>query len=389
MNMLEQLRSELDRLEHAGLRRRPVELSSAAGPRVIVDGREVVCLCSNDYLGLAADPAVVQAATDAVGTWGVGSGASRLVSGTMVPHRRLERAIAAFKGAEDAVVTSTGWMANRAAICSLAGRGDLVLCDKLDHASILDAARAFGARMKTYPHRDTEALEKILARRRPDYDRCFIVTDSIFSMDGDLAPLEKLVAIKRRYDAALVIDEAHGTGVFGPRGRGVAEHCGVEEDVDCTVGTLSKAVGCLGGFIAAPRVLCEYLRNTARSYIYTTAPPPAVCAAAETALALIDRRPEDRRGLLRAARDLRERLAAAGFDTLDAAGQIIPVVIGDAERATAVSRRLLEEGFLLPAIRPPTVPRGTSRLRISLCAGHRPEEIERLVAALRRVSEAR
>ncbi len=375
MNIWQDMQSDLDSLAAADMLRRPVSLDSAAGARVTVDGRELVCLCSNDYLSLANDPAVRAAAVEAIETWGFGAAASRLVSGTMQPHTQLEKALAAFKQTDDAVITPTGWMANHAAITTLAGSGDLILCDKLNHASIIDAASACGARLRTYRHRDVERLEALLQRYRARYRRCLIVTDSLFSMDGDLAPLGEIVKLKLRYEAQLLIDEAHATGVLGAAGRGAAELLGVEQHVDVTVGTLSKAFGSLGGFIAGPAVLADTIRNTARAYIYTTAPPPAVCAAAMAGLEIIRSQPRRREELLQKARRLRQALNDAGLDTGDSASQILPVVIGPAGRAMQVSRDLLAEGFLVPAIRPPTVPKDTSRLRISLCWGHTPEEI--------------
>ncbi len=261
----------LEALATADLLRRPVVVDSAVGPRVTLDGRELICLCSNDYLSLASDPVIRQAATRAVATWGVGAAASRLISGTSRLHAELEQALAAFKGTAATVVTTTGWMANHAALAALAGKGDLILCDKLDHASILDAASASGAMMRTFGHRDVARLARLLDRYRARYRRCVIATDSLFSMDGDLAPLAELVELKRRYDAVLMIDEAHATGVLGASGRGAAELLGVEEHIDVTVGTLSKALGALGGFVAGPRELIE------RSPILpgpTSTPPP-------------------------------------------------------------------------------------------------------------------
>jgi 8-amino-7-oxononanoate synthase len=375
MNIWQDMQSDLDSLAAADLLRQPVRLDSAAGPRVTVDGRELVCLCSNDYLSLANDPAVRTAAVEAIETWGFGAAASRLVSGTMQPHTQLEQALAAFKQTDDAVITPTGWMANHATIATLAGSGDLILCDKLNHASIIDAASACGARLRTYRHRDVERLEALLRRYRAGHRRCLIVTDSLFSMDGDLAPLGEIVKLKLQYDAQLLIDEAHATGVFGAAGRGAAELLGVEQHVDVTVGTLSKAIGSMGGFIAGPAVLADTIRNTSRAYIYTTAPPPAVCAAAMAGLEIIRTQPRRREELLQKAHCLRQALNDAGLDTGDSASQILPVVIGPAGRAMQVSRDLLAEGFLVPAIRPPTVPKGTSRLRISLCWGHTSEEI--------------
>jgi len=373
----------LDAMTAAELRRDPPVVSSACGPRVRIGGREVVCLCSNDYLSLAADPAVRSAAVEAVGRWGFGAGASRLVSGTSELHVELEKSLADFKRCEASAVTSTGWMANHVAVHALAGDGDLILCDKLNHASIIDAARACGATLRTYAHGDAARAEALLHRLRPRYRRCLIVTDSLFSMDGDVAPLAELVDLKRRFDAQLLIDEAHATGVLGAHGRGAAELLGVEEHIDATVGTLSKALGAMGGFVAGPDVLIETIRNTGRAFIYTTAPPAVVCAAALEALRIVREQPERRRKVLELSASLRARLHADGVDTRDSQSQIIPVMIGDAGEAVRVSRALFDAGFLAAAIRPPTVPRGGSRLRVSLCAGHDPQDIERFADALR------
>ena len=364
------------------LRRREIVTDSACGPRIRVDGRDVLCLCSNDYLSLAADPAIRRAATEAIERWGLGAGASRLVSGTTAVHVELERRLAEFKQTEAAIVTPTGWMANHVAVHAMSGRGDLVLCDKLNHASILDAARSSGAQVRSFPHRDTERLIRLLERLRNRYRRCLIVTDSLFSMDGDLAPLPRLVEIKRRFDAQLLIDEAHATGVLGPAGRGAAELLEVEGDVDATVGTLSKAIGAMGGFVAGPDVLIDTIRNTGRAYIYTTALPPAICAAAGTAFEVIRSQPQRRHRLLTMADDLRGLLHDAGLETGDSRSQILPIIIGPADRTLAASRQLLERGFFIPAIRPPTVPRGASRLRISLCATHEADDLGRFVEAL-------
>jgi 8-amino-7-oxononanoate synthase len=372
-------------LESSALLRREHELESPVGARVSVGGRELVCLCSNDYLGLACEGAVKQAAIDAVGRWGVGAGASRLVSGTTTLHVELERRLAAFKGAEAAIVTSTGWMANHAAVNSLCGWADLVLCDKLAHASILDACAASGACLRTFPHRDVRRARAVLEKVRARYGRCLIVTDSLFSMDGDIAPLRGLIELKKGFDALLMIDEAHATGVFGPRGRGVAEMAGVEDDIDVSVGTLSKALGALGGFVAGRRVLIETIRNRAPSYMFTTALPPAICAAAAAALEIVRDQPDRRKRLLEMSEGLRLRLGELGLDTGSSASQIIPIIVGPAARAVDLSRRLLAAGFLVPAIRPPAVPRGASRLRISLCWRHEQADLDRLVEELRAI----
>ena len=378
MDIWRQMTESLEALERADLLRHPVVLQTGAGPTVRVGGRDVVCFCSNDYLSLASDPAIKAAATEAIDKWGLGSGASRLISGTTQLHVEAERELADFEGTEAAVLTPTGWMANRVAVHALAGTGDLILCDKLDHASIIDAALSSGAKVRTYAHRDVRRLEVLLDRHRGRYRRCLIVTDSLFSMDGDLAPLVELAQIKRRYDAQLLIDEAHATGVLGQAGRGAAELLGVEQQIDATVGTLSKALGALGGFVAGPQVLIDTIRNTGRAYIYTTAPPPAVCAAAIASLRIIRDEPQRRGRLMGLAEDLRGHLRAGGVDTRDSQSQIVPVIIGEAARTVQIGGALLEAGFLVAAIRPPTVPKGTARLRISLCANHRCQDVVRL-----------
>ncbi|MCE5325172.1 MAG: 8-amino-7-oxononanoate synthase [Planctomycetaceae bacterium] len=376
------MRRMLGDLAANNLLRRAVILDSAAGPRVNVGGRSLLCLSSNDYLGLANDPAVRAAAQEAVQRWGVGTGASRLISGTTALHVQLEERLAAFKGTAAAILTSTGWVANHVAVHALAGPGDIVLCDKLNHASILDAARSSGAAMRSYRHGDLDRLEELLRKHRGGHQRCLIATDSLFSMDGDLAPLAQLVELKYRYDAQLLIDEAHATGVIGPQGRGVAEAMGVEEHVDAAVGTLSKALGAMGGFVAARSELIDTIRNTSRAYIYTTALPAMICAAALTALEIVQTQPQRRANLLALAGQLRTGLAAMGIDTANSASQICPVVIGSAARALAVSAGLMDRGFFVVAIRPPTVPRGTSRLRISLSTDHTADDVAQLLAAI-------
>jgi 8-amino-7-oxononanoate synthase len=319
-------------------------------------------------------------------------------------HAELEGRLARFKGAEACLVTSTGWQANHVAIAAMAGGGDLILCDKLDHASIIDAAFASGARVRTYPHCDVGRLEQILGRHRGGYRRCLIVTDSVFSMDGDIAPLAELVRVKNAYDSQLMIDEAHATGVLGEHGRGAAELAGVEGDVDVTVGTLSKALGALGGFVCGRRELIETIVNTGRAYIYTTALPPSLCAAAMAAIEIVQKEPARRTKLLQLAELFRLRIAvhtdasegncglrigrhAEGRSKAQGAApftQIIPVVIGAAAEAVRVSKALMDDGFMVPAIRPPTVPPNSSRLRISLCWGHTREDVGALGEKLRR-----
>lgn len=382
MNVWQEMASALSDLESADLLRRPVTLESPPGPVVSVGGRALVCLCGNDYLCLAADEAVRAAATAALAQWGLGAGASRLVSGTTQLHVALENRLASFKGTEGAVVTSTGWMANRAAIFALVGPGDLILCDKLDHASILDAAADCGALFRTFAHRDVARAARLLDKLRPRAKRCLLVTDTVFSMDGDVAPLGELVALKNRYDAQLLVDEAHATGVLGAGGRGAAELLGVEHAVDAVVGTLSKALGSLGGFIAGPAVLIDTIRNTGRAYIYTTAPAPVLCAGALAALDIVRDEPHRRLRLGELSHRLRTRLQAAGVSTGDSSTQIIPIPIGSPARALAVSGQLFDSGYLIPAIRPPTVAPNSSRLRVSLTSGHTDAQVDALADLL-------
>jgi 8-amino-7-oxononanoate synthase len=404
-------------LEDQGRRRVLREIEAVEGPYVFVRGRRLCSFCSNNYLGLAGHPQITAAVKAAIDRWGWGAGASRLVSGHTREHALLEAKLAAFKRTEAALVFSTGYAANLAAIRAVAGQGDAVFVDKLDHASIIDGARTCGATLRVYPHCDLHKLERLLAGAG-EARRRVIITDSLFSMDGDVADLPRLVELKRRYDAVLVIDEAHATGVLGAEGRGLAELQGVEGQIDVVVGTLSKALGGIGGFVAGSAELIEYLLNTAGAFIYTTGLPPAACAAATAALELVEREPERRRRLLALSERVRQVLgvgcsvsgkgdtepapAGSGADGLEkraaeadglgrfAGGNvvtpIIPFVVGDAREAVALSKRLEEAGLLVPAIRPPTVPQGTARLRISICADHADEDVERLFAALKAIA---
>ncbi|HQA46049.1 MAG TPA: 8-amino-7-oxononanoate synthase [Phycisphaerae bacterium] len=373
---------QLLELSAKGLRRTLRTIESTQDAYVTMNGRRLCCMCSNNYLGLASHPEVIAAVKSAVERWGWGAGASRLVSGHMGPHAELEARLAAFENTPAALVCSTGYQANLAAIRGLAGPDDILLLDKLNHASIIDAARGSGAVLRVFPHRDYAKLERLLDRSA-GYRRRIIITDSIFSMDGDFADLPRLADLKRRYDALLIVDEAHATGIFGRQGRGVAELMQVEEAIDVTVGTLSKALGGIGGFIAASTEIIDLLVNVAGPFIYTTALLPSACAAALAALDLIEREPQRREKLLSLANRLRAELGdRLGFDLGGSTSQIVPIIVGEAEAAVQLSRRLEEGGFLIPAIRPPTVPRGRSRLRISLSAGHDPADVDRLVALL-------
>ncbi|MFN3648303.1 MAG: 8-amino-7-oxononanoate synthase [Armatimonadota bacterium] len=384
MELDRELREELDRLAAAGLRRVPRRVESAAGPRVTVEGRERIVLGSNNYLGLAEHPEVRAAAADAAEKWGAGATGSRLTTGTLTLHAELERELAALKGAEEAVLFSSGYLAAVGTIPALVGRGDLVLSDALNHASLIDGCRLSRAEVRVYRHGDAEHAAELLADRER-FRRALLVTDGVFSMDGDLAPLPALCDLCEERGAWVMVDDAHGTGVLGKRGAGTAELLGVESRVAVQMGTLSKALGAEGGFVAGSSTLAEYLRNRARSFIFSTAPAPSTVAAALVALQVAAREPGRRARVLRGAARLAEGLRALGFDARGGETPIVPVVIGAAEEAIRVSRRLEERGVWVPAIRPPTVPPGTARLRASVTASHTEADLDAVLAAFREV----
>ena len=363
------LERALEELTDRGLYRRLRLVSGPQGPRVVLDGKPVLLLCSNNYLGLADHPAVREAAAEATVRWGVGAGASRLVSGTMTVHRRLEERLAAFKGTESAVLFGSGYLAS-----ALASAPDgIVLSDELNHASIVDGCRLARAETAVYRHCDVEHLASLLrdAAGRP----AVIVTDSVFSMDGDVAPLADLVELARAHDALLVVDEAHASGCLGPDGRGAVAEAGLEGEVDVIVGTLGKALGSYGAYAACSQTIARWLINRARSLIFSTAPPPPAVAAALAALDVVEAEPERRRRLQENAELLRGELAREGFDTTASATQIIPLVVGDPQTAVDVCESALARGVFAQAIRPPTVPAGTSRLRLAVMATHTREEL--------------
>jgi len=376
------IRETLDDLKARGLYRCLVALGSAAGPRVKVGGRTVLQFASNNYLGLADDPQVKEAARRAIEKWGWGAAASRLVAGHTEAHEALEVDLAAFKHTEAALVFPTGYQTNLGVVTALAGRGDLVLMDRANHASLYDAVRLSGARLVRYAHADADDAQRLLKKHADEPGRRLIITDTVFSMDGDLAPLRELADLCEREGAMLVSDEAHATGLLGPTGAGLAEALGIESGITASVGTLSKALGGIGGFVAASKDVCDLLMNCARSFIYTTALPASACEAARAALEIVRAEPERREKALELAERLRGALRETGFDTGRSETPIVPIVVGEPDRALALAAALLDKGIFCPAIRPPTVPPGTSRLRVSLIAEHTEEDIARLVAAL-------
>jgi 8-amino-7-oxononanoate synthase len=364
--------ARLEELRDRGLYRRLRLISGPQGPRVLLDGHPVLLLCSNNYLGLADHPRVRSAAAEAAMRWGASAGASRLISGNMKPHRHLERRLAEFKGHEAALLFGAGYLANTGAIAALARRGEVVFSDELNHASIIDGCRLARAETFVYRHGDMEHLAWGL--REAAGQGSLIVSDGVFSMDGDLAPLEQLVQLARRHDCRLMIDEAHATGVLGPGGRGSVAAAGLSEEVDILVGTLGKALGSYGAYVCANKEIVEYLINTARSFIFSTAPPPPVVAAALAALELLESHPHRVERLRSNAAVLREALAEEG---LAVGTQIVPVEVGPATQTMELSERVLERGVFAQGIRPPTVPEGSSRLRFTVMATHRAGELRR------------
>ena len=372
--MFETLAQELQNLAARDLHRQLTEVEEVLpGGKVRVGGRVLLNLSSNDYLGLSRDPRLIDATQKAAARWGVGAGASRLVAGHLALHREVEDSLAAFKGTEAAVIFSTGYMANLGVVSALVGPGDTVFCDKLNHASIYDGIKLAGANLARFPHRDLNRLENLL--QKAGAGRRLIVTDSVFSVDGDLAPLKELVELKDRYGAGLMVDEAHATGVLGPRGAGLAEELGLTPRVEVHMGTFSKALGSLGGYVAGDRRLIDYLHNRARSFIYSTAPPPPVLGAIGAALQVVAQEPGRRNYLLAEAKTFREELQRAGFDLLGSETQIVPVLVGENARTLELAGRLRERGLLAVAFRPPTVTPGRARVRFSLSAAHSWEDL--------------
>jgi 8-amino-7-oxononanoate synthase len=374
------LAAELAELETEGLKRRRRLLESPQGARVTVDGREYVAFCSNDYLGLAAHPQLIEAAREGAARHGVGAGASHLISGHSTAHRDLEHRLAAFVGLPRALLFSAGYLANIGVVTALVGRGDGVFADRLNHASLNDAALLSRAEFKRYPHLDLEALERLLCASRAR--RKLIATDAVFSMDGDIAPVPALVSLAERYDAWLLLDDAHGFGVLGPHGQGTLAHYDAGSKRVIYMATLGKAAGVFGAFVAGAAVAIETLVQRARSYIYTTATPPLLSVALAKSLDLIRDEGWRRQRLQQLIALLRQRLKPGRWRLAPSLTAIQPLVIGDNDEAMAVAERLARDGLLVPAIRPPTVPQGTARLRISLSAAHAPDDVERLAAAL-------
>lgn len=372
---MDDVSASLASLERAGLRRSMRTIEGPQGPHVVVEGAEVLLLCSNNYLGLADHPRVRRAAADAAERYGAGAGGSRLISGDMELHRTLEAHLARFKGSESALLFGSGYLANIGIVGALASEGGVVFSDELNHASIIDGCRLARADTFVYRHRDLEhlawGLEQAAGRG------ALIVTDGVFSMDGDVAPLPGLAELAGRHGARLMVDEAHGTGVIGPGGRGTVAAAGLEGVVDVVVGTLGKALGSYGAYACTTKPVRELLINRARPFIFSTAPSPPSVGAAIAALGLLESRPGVVEHLRRNAAVMRNALVSYDLDVGESRTQIIPVMVGDAKRATALCERALEGGVFAQAIRPPTVPDGTSRLRLTVMANHRADELQK------------
>jgi 8-amino-7-oxononanoate synthase len=372
--------AQLAKLHEASLDRHTRLISGPQGPRVMLDGTPVLLLCSNNYLGLADHPRVREAAADAAMRWGVGAGASRLVSGTMTIHERLERRLADFEGTESCMLYGSGYLANIGVLTALGRAGQTIFSDALNHASIIDGCRLARAETFVYDHCDLEHLQWALRDRGREGD--VIVTDSVFSMDGDVAPLAGIVTLARRHGARVVVDEAHATGTLGPGGRGAIAEAGLEGEVEVLIGTLSKALGSYGGYVCARSEIIELLVNSSRSLIYSTAPSPPAAAGALAALELLIEQPLRPEKLQSTAELLRRQLVAAGMPTRSGRTQIVPLIVGDAEPTVRLSEAALARGVFVQAIRPPTVPEGSSRLRLTVMASHTATELAGAVAAL-------
>lgn len=385
--MINFIDDELKALKDAGLYRSLSLTQGPQGPKVKINGTDAILLCSNNYLGLANHPKIKEAAIKAIEKYGFGSGASRLVSGNMELHVELEQRLARFKGAEAALVFNSGYHANIGIISALVGRGDIIFSDKFNHASIIDGGILSRAKFIRYPHKGINALEDLLKKHSSQnaHHSTLIVTDGIFSMDGDIAPMKELLELADKYNCILMVDDAHATGVLGKNGRGTLEHFGIENPNIIQMGTLGKAMGCFGAYVTGSKKLVDYLINKARSFIYTTSLPPSVCAAGIAALDIIENEPQLRVDLWDRVVYFRTELKQAGFDTLNSETQIIPILIGEAEKAARISRGLIDKGIFLQAIRPPTVPEGTSRLRVTLMANHSYDDLEYALDCIKEV----
>jgi glycine C-acetyltransferase len=378
------IHEELQAIKHSSLYRRLRRVENDQGPTLLLDGREVINFSSNNYLGIANHPALAAAAKAAIDRYGCGSGASRLISGNMTLHEELETKLATFKGTEAALVLNSGFQANTGILSTLTGEGDAIFSDALNHASIIDGCRLSRAKSIVYAHGDLDQLESAL-KREVVAGRKLIVTETIFSMDGDEAPLGRIVELAEKYGAMVMVDEAHATGIFGSTGAGIVAKLGLRERVAVQMGTLGKALGGFGAYVAGSRALRELLINRCRSFIFTTSLPPAIMAMAMAAIDLVQQEPERREALWNNCRILQAGLRELDFSLGSGESPILPLVIGDAGKCMQFSERLLEKGIFAQGIRPPTVPPGTSRLRITLMATHTRSQIDRALKAFQEI----
>ena len=383
-DMQQRLREELAGIDSAGLRRRLRQLDSAQGVRINLEGRELLNFSSNDYLGLANDPILKRAASKAIEEFGAGSGSARLICGSQSPHHQLENALAAFKGTESAICFSSGYAAALGVLPVIVGKDDTVIIDKLVHASLVDGARLSGAKLRVFKHNDLEDLEKILQWATGREGHTLVITESVFSMDGDLAPILNLVELKEKYGAWLMVDEAHSTGLFGEGRRGLIEEFGVGDRVDIQMGTLGKALGSAGGYICGSQQLVDLLINRARSFVFSTAPVPVQAAAAKAAVEWVQSEEgESKRTRLWGLVDqLKNGLIQRGWQLPVVRSAILPLIVGDESDGTVLFERLLTTGVFLPVVRYPTVGRGEARLRITVSAAHSSEDVSQLLEAL-------
>jgi glycine C-acetyltransferase len=382
---LDYLRDELRELDDQGLRLHPRVLDGPTGRRARFDGRDVINLASNNYLGLASHPRMNEAAAHAARELGAGTGAVRTIAGSMTIHRELERRFAAFKHADDALMFQSGFTSNAGTVAAILTKEDVIVSDELNHASIIDGARLSRAEIRVFPHKEVEAADALLAETKRAGRRQLLITDGVFSMDGDIAPLPDLVDVAERHAAIMMIDDAHASGVLGSGGAGTVDHFGLYGRVDIQVGTLSKAIGVLGGFIAGPGHLIEWLQNRGRPYLFSTSAPPGVVAACIEALDIIRDEPDRLERLWSNTRSFKSGLLELGFDTGASETPITPVITGDEEKTQAFGRRLFEEGVFTPAIVFPTVARGRARVRTIVTAEHTAEDLKEALDAFDRV----
>ncbi|MBN1689340.1 MAG: 8-amino-7-oxononanoate synthase [Candidatus Omnitrophica bacterium] len=377
------LQEELAGIASQDLFRKIRTLERIDSTRAVLNGREIQLFCSNDYLGLSYHPRIIAVVQKAVSIYGVGAGAARLISGSTNLHENLEKRLAELKQKEKALLFTTGYLANLGILTALAGKEDIIVMDKLCHASIVDGARLSGATIRVFPHKNYARLEEILSKA-VSFRRRLVVTDTVFSMDGDLADIPELIHLKKKFDALLIVDDAHGTGVLGATGQGATEDINGAEEVDIVMGTLSKALGCLGGFACGNKALIDYLINFARPFIFATALPPMCCAASIEAIKILKEEPLLRERLWNNVSLARGNLKNLGFDFSQLASPILPLIVGEEKRAVEISESLLQEGFLVPAVRTPTVPRGKARLRLTISASHTQRDIEKICTVLKK-----